>query len=324
MNLPEARPFIAQFASGNYAPGDHAAFLDWLETASLEELDLLAGEYEAMQENWILPEGPTVGWIRQLEEKLDKLDQQHTAVRTMRPRRRFLWVAAASAAALAFGSYLWYSHMPADIQQVATVAKGGEMRQLELSDGSKVWLNTASTLRYPGRFKGRDRVVELSGEAYFEIANNPTIPFRVKTQGMQIDVLGTRFNVMAYDDEGVTKASLLQGSVRVTHGSESKTLQAGDEAEVGEAGLHITHGADAAYVLAWKNGYLNYDNANVQTVMRAIGRSYNVEIQYEGPVPGKAFSGKLPRNGDLKQVLDILGTQGIKCRMERKTIIVMP
>ncbi|MDP4247240.1 MAG: FecR domain-containing protein [Bacteroidota bacterium] len=323
MNLQEARPFIAHFASGNYAPEEHAAFLDWLETASLEELDLLAAEYEAMHENWTLSAGPTVEWTRQLEERLDKLDQYKAPVRAMRPNRRFVWVAAASMAALAVGSFFWYSHKP-EVLDIASVPKGGGLRQLVLADGSKVWLNSASTLRYPRRFNGAERMVELTGEGYFEIANNASMPFKVKAGAVQIDVLGTSFNVMAYEDEGFTKTSLMQGSVRVSKGAESRTLQAGDEAGIDAAGIHVSHSADAVYVLAWKNGFLNYDNASLQTVMRAIGRSYNVEIQYEGLSSGVTFSGKLPRNGDLKQVLHILGTQGINCRMEGKTIIVMP
>jgi ferric-dicitrate binding protein FerR (iron transport regulator) len=336
MNIQEVRPFVASYVSGNYSPQGYEVFLEWLENASVEELDLIAKEYEALHEGWMLPEGPTAEWMQQLEEKLDRFDRL-VPVKRMHPRRRIVWGAAASLLLLGGGAYLWHANQP--VAEVWEEVKGNHFSvakaqlpglPLVLPDGSKVWLNSVSTLIYPTSFTGKARTVELTGEAYFEIAKNTALPFRVKVKDTRIEVLGTHFNVNGYDNEGSVKTTLLQGSVRVGRGSESMILGPGDQAETANPltgnnqSLSVDHDVNLAKVTAWKNGFLYFEDDDLPTVMREVSRCYDVDIQYEGKIPAKQFSGKIERNGDIRNIYKILETQQVRYKVEGKTIIVMP
>jgi ferric-dicitrate binding protein FerR (iron transport regulator) len=336
MNIQEVRPFVANFVSGNYNPQRYEIFLEWLENASAEELDLIAKEYEALHEGWVLPEGPSVEWMQQLEAKLDKVDRS-AAVKRMHPRRRIVWAAAASLLLSGGAAYLWYASQSftegwSEVKgNHFSVAKGRLPGQpLVLADGSKVWLNSASTLIYPASFTGKTRTVELTGEAYFEIARNIALPFRVKVGDTRIEVLSTDFNVKGYDNEGSVKTTLLRGSVRVGRGSESMILGPGDQAETAnpatgiDHSLSVNHDVNMEKIMAWKNGFLYFDNDDLPTVMREVSRCYDVDIQYEGKIPAKYFSGKIERNGDIHNIYKILETQQVRYKVEGRTIIVMP
>lgn len=195
--------------------------------------------------------------------------------------------------------------------------------QVALPDGSKVWLNNASSLRYPVAFTGKTREVELKGEAYFEIARNAAQPFKVRVGAMLVDVLGTSFNITAYDDESHVRTTLLTGGVRVSEGAASTLLKPGEQVQVNPAGeFSAPQEVDADGVIAWKNGLFHFERADIHTVMRMLARWYDVDIQYEGPATSHLFGGDLQRNLNLSQVLEILARNQVHFSLEGKKITV--
>jgi ferric-dicitrate binding protein FerR (iron transport regulator) len=206
---------------------------------------------------------------------------------------------------------------------VLTTPRGGQYR-LALPDGSQVWLNAASSIRYPTAFTGRERRVEITGEAYFEIAKNPQMPFYVKVNDMQVEVLGTHFNVMAYANEDAVRTTLLEGSVKVNRGSSTVFLKPGQQSALGEKGaVSVIDGADTEEAVAWKNGLFEFDNVSIETVLRQISRWYDVDVQYEGNTMPSHFGGQISRYSNLSQVLKILELSGIHFRIEGKRLIVL-
>lgn len=201
--------------------------------------------------------------------------------------------------------------------------KGGQYR-LTLPDGTAVWLNAASSITYPAAFDGNDRIVTITGEAYFEVAKDAARPFHVKAGETEVEVLGTHFNVNAYADEPGIAATLLEGSVRVVAGKTSGLLKPGQQARVQQQRIQVMNGVNLEQVVAWKNGYFQFDRTDIQTVMRQLSRWYDVEVVYEGPVPKDRFGGKLPRDAQASQVLRALEQTQVHFRIEEKKIIVMP
>lgn len=197
--------------------------------------------------------------------------------------------------------------------------------QVTLPDGSKVWLNNASSLRYPVTFSGKTREVELNGEAYFEIAPNAHQPFKVNVGGTLVDVLGTSFNITAYADENNIKTTLLSGSVRVSKEDTRILLKPGEQARVNEAGnLKVLKDVDVDGVVAWKNGWFHFEHADLKTVMRMLARWYDVEVVYEGAIPDRQFGGDIERKLNLSQVLEILQKNQVRFEIEGKKITVRP
>ena len=198
--------------------------------------------------------------------------------------------------------------------------------QLSLPDGSKVWLNNASSIRYPVAFTGKDREVELAGEAYFEIAKNAAQPFKVKVGGMTVDVLGTSFNITAYANENIIKTTLLTGGVRVSRGTgDAVVLKPGEQAQAATAGnLKTLKDIDTDGVVAWKNGLFHFERADIQTVMRMLSRWYDVDVNYEGAVTSRLFGGDIQRNLNLSQVLEILQKNQVHFDLEGRRITVRP
>ena len=200
---------------------------------------------------------------------------------------------------------------------------GGQF-QLQLPDGTKVWLNAASSLKYPASFNGLgDRQVELNGEAYFEVAHDKTHPFIVKTTDQTIKVLGTHFNVNSYADEHKTTTTLEQGKIQVSHGNKTKIVRPGERAVTANEALVIEE-ANLETALAWKNGELLFKNADIQTIMRQVGRWYNVTVKYEGAIPKRTFTGGMPRNADLSALLKVLALNDIHFEVNGRVITVKP
>ena len=205
-----------------------------------------------------------------------------------------------------------------------TTPRGGQY-QLTLADGTQVWLNAASSITYPTTFSGPDRTVTISGEAYFEVAHRERQPFRVKAGETLIEDLGTHFNINAYADEPAIRTTLLEGSVQVSIAGSAAavTLKPGQQARSHTIGpIKVLSGVDLDETLAWKNGLFQFDRADIQAVMRQIARWYDVEVQYEGPVPNDKFWGKLPRDANASQVLRVLQKEQVHFRIEGKKIIV--
>lgn len=205
--------------------------------------------------------------------------------------------------------------------------RGGQI-QLVLPDGTAVWLNSASSLRYPAVFKGAERIVELTGEAYFEVAPDARQPFKVKLNGMLVDVLGTSFNIHAYTDEPVVTTTLVQGSVRVTNQypkkEKSKILTPGEQAVVSADQL-LTQQADLEQVLSWKNGLFVFEDRKLADILREIARWYDIDIENRAPLSGERYGGIINRHNTLAKVVELLQQNGIQhFKIEGRKLIVLP
>ncbi|MFT3946673.1 MAG: DUF4974 domain-containing protein [Agriterribacter sp.] len=208
--------------------------------------------------------------------------------------------------------------------------RGGQY-SLILPDGSKVWLNAVSSIRYPTAFKGGERKVEITGEAYFEVAKDPLHPFKVLVhaasgkESMQVEVLGTHFNINAYNDEPLANATLLEGSVKVTAAAGSTVIQPGQQAQVNEGGnIKMNPDINIDDVVAWKEGYFIFRDADLKTIMRQVMRWYDVEVKYENEnIPNRYFTADISRNKTLSGVLKILEQSNIHFRLEGRVLTVI-
>ncbi len=216
---------------------------------------------------------------------------------------------------------------PGEIHYNTIATPNGGQYQVILADGTKVWLNAASSLHFPTSFAGKERRVEITGEAYFEVAHNAAMPFIVKNGDAEVRVLGTHFNINAYNDESAVKVTLLEGQVNVTqlNAHRSQLLSPGQQASMHvNSDIKVNSDVDMEAVMAWKNGLFNFTYADIKTIMRQVGRWYDIEVSYEGNLPEREFSGKISRNTNASNVLKILEQSNIHFRMENKKIIVMP
>jgi transmembrane sensor len=215
----------------------------------------------------------------------------------------------------------------ASTPQIHTIStpKGGQY-QVVLSDGTRVWLNAGSSLQFPSVFTGKQRVVTLSGEAYFEVAKNKNLPFKVSVNKMEIEVLGTHFNVMAYEDESNTTTTLLEGSVGVNSEFRNVVLKPGQRANLNKRTAMVNVStADTEEVMAWKNGYFMFSNEAIESVMRKISRWYDVDVIYQSDVSHKALWGTISRFQNVSEVLSMLEMTGVvHFKIEGRRIIVMP
>ncbi|MGF7078882.1 FecR family protein [Mucilaginibacter sp. UYCu711] len=202
--------------------------------------------------------------------------------------------------------------------------KGGQW-QLTLPDGSKVWLNSASVLTYPSTFKDqKERTVQLSGEAYFEVAKDKLHPFIVKTDQQSVTVLGTHFNINSYPDEPAVKTTLAEGRVKVsTRTGDTKFLIPGQQAVLEKDALHVKE-ADIEEALAWKNGYFRFNDESIQSIMRKLSRWYNIDVQYVPDVSKDGLNGKISRFKNISQVLKALeATQTVHFKVEGRRVTVL-
>lgn len=196
---------------------------------------------------------------------------------------------------------------------------------LTLADGTEVWLNAQSSIRFPPDFHGATRTVEVSGEAYFQVAKDARRPFIVKAGDLTIQALGTQFNVHAYPDEPSAKATLIQGSVRVLKGTDSILLVPGETGETNKpTGLSLNSGVDTAQIAAWKDGYFDFDNQDLQTIMRQFARWYDIQVVFAGRSGTGLFAGKMQRNLRLSQVMTGLGKTGVHSRLEGRVLTILP
>lgn len=203
--------------------------------------------------------------------------------------------------------------------------RGGEY-QLVLPDGTRVWLNAASTLRYPAQFAGAERRVELEGEAYFEVSRREDLPFIVNTAMQEVEVLGTHFNVRAYGDEPAVKTTLIEGKVKVHQAlAEAVTLRPGQQASSRQGGGRIdVNTIDIEEATAWKDGYFYFQNEDIRSVMNSIARWYNIEVEYQGDMEGKVFGGTISRFESFEKLLQTIALTGsVRFRIEGRRIIVM-
>jgi transmembrane sensor len=203
--------------------------------------------------------------------------------------------------------------------------KGGKYI-VELPDGSKIWLNALSSLRYPTAFSENERKVELTGEAYFEIAKYKNTSFKVMVNNTEVEVLGTHFNIMAYSNEAFLKTTLLEGAVKINNGKETISLTPGQQAQVNNANGRLTllPKANTQEAVAWKNDQFYFENASVQDVMKQLERWYDIDVYYDGQIPEKTFTGKIQRNLVLSRLLKGLQQTGFKFTIEGNKVTVKP
>lgn len=206
---------------------------------------------------------------------------------------------------------------------IATPA-GGQY-QVTLSDGTRVWLNALSSIKFPTTFNGGQRSVELTGEAYFEVARDVLKPFHVNANGVDVEVLGTAFDVNAYADEPSIKTTLVQGAVRLTKANAILLLKPGEDGQIaGTSGWVLDKNADIDRALAWKNGKFSFEGADIRAIMRQIARWYDVEVRYQGDPGGHLFDGQIGRDLNLSEVLTGLSKSNVHFKIEGTVLTVLP
>jgi ferric-dicitrate binding protein FerR (iron transport regulator) len=199
----------------------------------------------------------------------------------------------------------------------------GRQFQLVLPDGSKVWLNAASSIRYPTVFTGKDRIVEISGEAFFEVQKDNAKPFMVRLNNSIIEVLGTSFNVNAYEQENAVKTTLVEGALRVNANNSRQTIRPGQQAQVyADAPVRVMNTIDVSQVTAWKNGYFDFNDVDLPVMMRQLERWYDITVVYEGKVPDVTFKGKMDRNVQLSDVVSFLKNFGINANLQDRKLVI--
>lgn len=205
--------------------------------------------------------------------------------------------------------------------------RGGQYR-LTLPDGSKAWLNASSSIRFPSAFSGDQRKVSITGEVYFEVEHDKMRPFIVEINaGTAVQVLGTSFNINAYSDEPTMGTTLLEGSVRMISGGKEAVLVPGQQARIAgqspEGGIDVVL-VDTEAVMSWKNGLFNFDNKNLEEVMRQLSRWYDIDVVYEKGVPDITLGGKLGKDLNLSEIMEVLKQYEIHFKMEGRRMIVLP
>ncbi|HRN56273.1 MAG TPA: FecR domain-containing protein [Agriterribacter sp.] len=200
--------------------------------------------------------------------------------------------------------------------------RGSKVIDITLADGSRVWLNAGSSLTYPVAFTGNERSVSVEGEAYFEVAHNALKPFIVNKGKTIVKVLGTRFNVNAYDDEADIRITLLQGAIRVTNDQQAATVKPGEQAIVKADKIAMADAVNLEQVMSWKEGYFRMKGTDLASLMRQIARWYDVEVVYKKEVPQARFGGLINRGVSLSDVLKALEQYGIYSRLDNGRVIV--
>lgn len=218
------------------------------------------------------------------------------------------------------------------VRELVLSTPNGGMYQVTLSDGTQVWLNSGSSLKYPSKFTGKERVVELSGEAYFSVVKINTtsgnsgeqvgMPFKVISKGQEIEVLGTEFNLSTYNDDDEVKTTLVTGSVKITAGKGANVLLPGQQSVVTSNGI-LVQSVDSAPYIAWKDGLFHFERTSLKEVMKQLARWYNVDVVYPQGVPQETLSGKVKRSVSLNGMLNILQMPTIDIKLDGKTLTVV-
>ena len=202
--------------------------------------------------------------------------------------------------------------------------RGSKVIDMTLADGSQAWLNAGSSITYPVAFVGNERKVFITGEAYFEVAHNTAMPFKVSKGAMEVTVLGTHFNMNAYDDETDIKVTLLEGSVKVSDDKSSLLIKPKQQAVVTKSGtLSLRKNVDIEEIMAWKNGQFIFNSMDLESIMRQVSKWYDTDVVFEGKANKETFSGVVSRNSNISQVLKIIEEGGVKCKIEGKKLRVL-
>jgi ferric-dicitrate binding protein FerR (iron transport regulator) len=197
---------------------------------------------------------------------------------------------------------------------------------LRLPDGSKVVLNSSSTVFFASAFGSNERQVSVNGEAWFDVVKDPGRPFFVHVPGLKIEVSGTRFNVQAYKDENVVRTSLVEGNVKVTAGNQEVSLKPGEQAVLTMRKLEkVTNSSAIKKATAWRSGTFIFENDDIRSIIRQLCRSYDLDVEYKGKIPDKTFDGVFYHNNPVELILGYLHDRsGIKFTKKGNKIIVQP
>lgn len=217
-----------------------------------------------------------------------------------------------------------YSGTTADATATNTITtpRGGQYR-LTLPDGTKVWINAATKVTYPVAFTGKDRRIKVTGEVYMEVAPDVSKPFLVEVgDQLQVQVLGTSFNINSYTDEPAIKTTLVDGSIRVVYAQEKRMLKPGEQAVAASSTINIRSGIDMSQVLAWKNGYFSFDNISLKEMARQIERWYDIKITFQGNVEDISLKGEMDRGVKLSGVVRFFNSYGLNARMDGNTLVL--
>jgi len=199
----------------------------------------------------------------------------------------------------------------------------GGQYQLTLPDGTRVWLNAASSITYPAAFVTKERKVKISGEAYFEVAKDKAKPFVVDVNGQaSVEVLGTSFNIKAYADEEATRTTLINGSVKVRNNATSVVLSPGQQGVSSDRQLAVINNANVEQVVAWKNGIFDFNGLAFQAIIKDVGRWYDIRVKYEGEVPAFKLKGKMDRGVKLSDLLRFMKGFGLQVRLEGRVLTI--
>ncbi|WP_127132323.1 FecR family protein [Pseudoflavitalea rhizosphaerae] len=201
--------------------------------------------------------------------------------------------------------------------------RNGTQYELQLPDGTHVWLNAASSITYPTIFTGNNRDVTITGEAYFEVARNKNMPFRVMANDMQIEVTGTHFNVNTYTNEPFLTTTLLEGGVNVTRNNNTVQLTPGQQSRSGADGkISVSNDVNTEEVMAWKNGYFHFESASLESIMRQVARWYDLQLVYEGAISKEKYFVIIKRNSSLQAVLKVLEANNVRFTIDGKKLTV--
>jgi len=213
----------------------------------------------------------------------------------------------------------------AELQYNTMSTPRGGRYEAVLADGTHFILDAGSSIRYPVAFTGKDRMVEITGQVYFDVKHDAARPFSVKVKGQVIEDIGTSFNINAYDDEPVIRTTLVEGIIRVTRNSEQANLKPGQQAVTRNGNNNITiNQVNTADVIAWKNGQTSFRGESIEEIMRQVARWYDVDIAYEGTPAARHFNGGIARDAELSDLLKILEFNNIHFKVEGRKIIVKP
>jgi transmembrane sensor len=222
------------------------------------------------------------------------------------------------------------ANLPAAYNTLSTAIGEQSPYPLVLADGTKVWLDARSSITFPVVFNGKDRIVKITGEAYFEVAHNNDHPFKVTVKDQTIEDIGTHFNINAYTDEKVIKTTLLEGAVKVSApASSSPSIKTGVKLKPGQQSilnnntLNVAN-ADIEETMAWKNGYFRFNNEKIESIMRKLSRWYDIDVQYSGIIPDEEFYATSSRYRNISEVLTMLQkTKGVHFKVEGRRVTVM-
>ncbi|EHQ26007.1 FecR family protein [Mucilaginibacter paludis] len=214
---------------------------------------------------------------------------------------------------------------PSSIAYNTLTTPNGRQFNVILPDGTKVWMNAGSTLQYPITFSGRERIVKLSGEAYFEVVHNAKMPFKVMVNGQSVNDIGTAFNINSYTDEPVMAVTLVEGSASISNNTHNELLHPGEQAVIkaGSDNIKLVQ-ADIEMAMAWKNGLFHFEHAPLNSALRQIARWYDLKVEYEGKVPDITIDGDIYRDVKASQLFAILGRLNVNFRIEGNKLIVVP